>query len=188
MRQRSSTENLSHSHDITVFEPEKILGILAVDTRSLPATSQVYGKVGMRLPTGQPYTDIHLNPYAGRDDLGIHAARRSMGMVADYFVLHPDEVPSQLVVGLTGPKMGKLARHLGFECVNVDAGKLPGYLTNRIVGGMTDTLAVVHQSTDAIIAKYGHADPLLAAELYRADPFAHEALEIPLRGVELSTY
>jgi hypothetical protein len=157
-----------YPNDPTVFEKVKYLGILAVDLTD--AARNVYSRAGMPVRPGEPFIDLHLNPYLCRSELGMHAARRSMAMLAEFIQAHPDEIPEQQIYGVTTPGIGRLATHLGFEHTHLFAGTLPMEVISHITGDDLPQIVAVHQSTADVVARFGGSDqptapPLVARSL-----------------------
>jgi hypothetical protein len=153
MKSRESQTPPDYANDITVYEPTKYLGILTADHLERPPRE--YLDAGMPLDPEAPMIDLHINPYAPPSALGAEAGRTSLRMLADYLEAHGDKIPPQQVVGLTHPRLGRLATRFGFEPIPVQPGRIPVSLVKKITGMTYSPLAAVGQSTPGLIERFG---------------------------------
>ncbi len=111
-----------------------IFGLEEVDpqTKAGATLAKMYKKAGVVQNEQRPFIDLHVRPGASLQNLGAHAIRQSLGLVADYVSAHPDKLAGQDIVGVTYPKLGKLATRFGFDVQEVDGDKLPQQLAGRV--------------------------------------------------------
>jgi hypothetical protein len=184
-RRSSETKADSRHDDVTVFEPVKMLGIFAlqeVDTHTKDGKllASLYRKAGVVDDMTKSFIDLHLRPDISAD-VGPQAVRESLTLAADYIAAHPDRFAGQDIIGVTYPRMGKVAERFGFQNAAIRGNRFPQDVAEKLTQmanehgydidieptpetfvfstqAMFGNFSALHQTTDELIARYGSHD------------------------------